>query len=173
MVLPLGNQHMRKRKKVNAEGVQVPDANSHHKPDEIVDMNESRDDNDLGVVSNPMEEEPLDDTSSEFNNQDGVAGNVLDEGWTKLHSDELQGMLDFGKHYEIQCSYFTNEKLCLVVNDRISEVLITIYAVDYESDFPHVLTSYICSKKFVELVAKLGWSGLTSFSNKLEGFLVD
>ena len=59
-------------------------------------------------------------------------------------------MLDFeaeGK-YNIQRHYFTNWKLCLVVNDRINETLTTIHAVDYKCNFPHALASYICSKKF-------------------------
>ena len=53
-----------------------------------------------------------------------------------------------GKQYDIQCHYFTNGKLRLVVNDRISETLTTIDAVDYKCDFPHLLITYICSKKF-------------------------
>ena len=60
-------------------------------------------------------------------------------------------MLDFevdGKQYEIQHHHFTNGKLCLVVNDRISETLTKINAVDYKCDFLHVLATYIHSKKF-------------------------
>ena len=51
-------------------------------------MMENRDFNDLGSVSEPMEEEPLDDPSVGSNNQDTV-GNVPNEGWTKLHSGEV------------------------------------------------------------------------------------
>ena len=102
-------------------------------------------------MSNPKEEEPLDGPSVGSNNQDMVVGDMFDEGWTKLHSDEVQEMLDFeveGKQYKIQRHYFTKGKVELVVNDRISETLAPIDVVDYKCDFPHVLATNICSKNF-------------------------
>ena len=96
--------------------------------------------------------------------------------WSRSpHSDEVQEMLDFeveGKQYEIQCHYFTNRKLHLVVNDRImkckQQQMWSIISVIF---FIYSLPIFIV-KSYMELVAKLGWIGLTNSSNKLEGFSV-
>ena len=91
------------------------------------------------------------DPSVCFDNKDAVVEDVSDKRWTKLHSDEVQEMLDFepeGEQYKIQCHYFINKKLWLMVRDRISETLTTLDVVEYKYDFPHALASYICSKKF-------------------------
>ena len=100
-------------------------------------------------MSEPFEEEPLVDPSVCSDDQDAVVGDMFNEGWTQLHSDEVQEMLDFeaeGEQYKIQHHYSTSRKLQLVVNDRICET--TIDAVDYKCDFLHALATYICSKKF-------------------------
>ena len=79
--------------------------------------------------------------------QVAVVRDVLDKGWTKLHADDVQEMLELeaeGKQYNIQCHYFTKGNLQLVVRDRISETLTAVDAVDYKHDFPHALASYIC-----------------------------
>ena len=64
--------------------------------------------------SEPLEVELVVDPSVCLDDQDAVVGDVPDKGWTKLHSDEVQEMLDFeaeGEQYEIQRHYFTNGKL--------------------------------------------------------------
>ena len=72
------------------------------------------------------------------------------EGWAKLKSDEIQEILDFeveGEQYRIQCHCFSNGKLHLVINDRISDKQKKIDAVEYKCDFPHVLAIDIFKKK--------------------------
>ena len=61
VVLPLGDKHMGKRMKVNAEGAQAPDATSFQMPMEVGKPKENRDDPNLESESEsePLEEEPV------------------------------------------------------------------------------------------------------------------
>ena len=103
--------------KVNAEGAQAPNVTSLQKLKEVRETKENGDDIDLGCVSEPLEEEPLEDLSVGSDDQNALVGDMPDEQWTELHSDEVQEMLDFeaeDKQYRIQHHYFTNRKLQFV-----------------------------------------------------------
>ena len=135
----------------NAEGAQAPDVTSLHMPMDIGETKENRDNTNLEseIESESLEVEWVVDPPGCSDDQVAVVGDVPNKGWPKLHCDEVKEMLDFeaeSKQYYIQCHYFINRKLCLVVRDRISET--TIDEVDYKCDFPHVLAFYIHSKKF-------------------------
>ena len=84
------------------------------KPKEVGETKENIDNKDLGNVSEPIEEEPLQDPSVGSDNQDVVVEDVSNDVYTKLHSDEIQDIMDFevdGEQFKIQRHYFTNGKL--------------------------------------------------------------
>ena len=66
MALPLGDQHMGKRMKMNAEGEQAPDATSLQMPTKVEETKGNGDDIDLESVIEPLEDELVVDPSVLF-----------------------------------------------------------------------------------------------------------
>ena len=72
MVLPLGDKHMGKRMKLNAEGAQTPNGTSLRMPMEVGEPKENKVDTNLESESEsePLKEELMVDSSVCFDDQD-------------------------------------------------------------------------------------------------------